>query len=143
MEAVGDLRAKAIHVVVVAVDAHDARAIDRGVEHLGGLEVRRNEDASVETLLCGLRGDGVGEIAGGRAADGGEIEAARGGESCGDDAVLEGEGRKAPGVIFEIEILQAPARAELMRGDQRRAGDGVWTGGCIGYGVMPGIEPHA
>jgi len=85
-----------------------------------------------------LRGDGVGEIAGGRAADGGEIEAARGGESCGDDAVLEGEGRKAHGVIFEIEILQAPERGELVRGDQRRAADGVWT--CEAFGKGEKLE---
>jgi len=41
-------------------------------------------------LLRGLRGDGVGEIAGGGATDGGEIKAARSGESSGDDAVFEG-----------------------------------------------------
>src|SRR6266851_4424332 len=64
LETVGDLRAEAVDVIVVAVDAHDARAIDGGVEHLGGLEVGGNEDARVEALLSGLRGDGVGEIAG-------------------------------------------------------------------------------
>src|SRR6202030_2153917 len=87
LEAVGNLRAQAIHVIVVAVDAHDARAIDRGVEDFGRLEVRGNEDAGIETLLRGLRSDGVGEIAGRRAADGGEMEATRGGESRGDNAI--------------------------------------------------------
>src|SRR5258708_36505221 len=129
-------------MIVVAIDAYDARAIDRGVEHFGRLKVGGNEDASVETLLRGLSGDGVGEIAGGRAADGGEIEPARSGESCGDDAVLEGEGRKAHGVIFEIEIFQAPARGEFARGDQRRAANGVWTYEAFGKGEKFGIAPH-
>ena len=128
LKAVGDLRAEAIDVIVVAVDAHDARAVDGGVEHFGGLEVGGDEDAGVETLLRGLRGDGVGEIAGGRTADGGEIEAARGGESGGDDAILEGKRREADGVIFEIEILQAPLGGELARSDERRAADGVRSG---------------
>jgi len=56
------LRAEAVDVIVVAIDAHDARAVNRGVEDLGGLEVRGNEDASVEALLRGLRSDGVSEI---------------------------------------------------------------------------------
>ena len=92
-EAVGDLRAEAIDVVVVAVDAHDARAVDGGVQDFGGLEIGGNEDAGVEALLRGLRGNGVGKIAGGGAADRFKSKAARGGQSGGDDAVLEGQAK--------------------------------------------------
>jgi len=77
-------------VVVVAVDTNNARAVDGGIEYFGRLQVGGNENASIEALLRGLRGDGVGEIAGGGATDGGEIKAARSGESRGDDAVFEG-----------------------------------------------------
>ena len=42
---VGDERAEAVDVVVVAVDADEARAVDEGVEDLGGLEVGGDEDA--------------------------------------------------------------------------------------------------
>src|SRR5256885_1624741 len=70
LEAVGNLRAQTIDLVVVAVDAHDARAIDGGVEDFGRFEVGGNEHASVEALLSGLRGDGIGGGAGGAAAHG-------------------------------------------------------------------------
>ena len=114
LEAVRDLRAEAVHTIVVAVDAHDARAVNRGIEHFCRLKIGGYEHAGVEALLRGLRGDGVGKIAGGGATHGGEIKAARGGERRGDDAVLEGERREAHGVVLEIEILQAPLAGQLM-----------------------------
>src|SRR5439155_10729328 len=127
LEAIGDLRTETVHVVVVAVDAHDARAVHRRIENFRRLQVGGNEDAGVEPLLRGLRGDGIGEITCGGAADGGEMKTARSGESRGHNAILEREGREANGVIFEIEILQAPFRGELTRNDQRRAANGVWA----------------
>ena len=63
-------RAEAVDVVVVAVDADEARAVDLGVEDLGRLEIGGDEDAGLEAEARGLRGDGVGEVAGGGAADG-------------------------------------------------------------------------
>src|SRR5258708_6824561 len=105
LEAVGDLSAETVDVIVVAVDAHDARAIDRGVEYLGGLEVGGNEDASVEALLCSLRGHGVGEITSRGAAHGGEVETARRRERGGGDAILEGQRRKADGIVLEIKTF--------------------------------------
>ncbi len=89
-----------------------------------------------------MRGDGIGEIAGGRAADGREMESARGGESRCDNAVLEGEGRKANGVVLEIEIFQAPLRGEFARGDQRRAANGAWTYEVFRKREKRGITPH-
>ena len=110
---VGDLGAEAVDVVVVAVDADEARAVDLGVEDLCGLEVGGDEDAGLEAEARGLRGDGVGEVAGGGAADGVEAELARVGEGDGDDAVFEAEGREADGVVLDVEIAGADALAEI------------------------------
>src|SRR5207302_8074573 len=98
IKAVGDLRAETIDVVVVAVDAHDARAVDGGVKDLGGLEIGGDEDARVETLLRGLCGNGVGEVAGRGAANRFQVEAASGHQSGGNDAVLKGKRREAYGI---------------------------------------------
>ena len=111
LEAVGDLGAEAVDLVVVAVDANDARAIDGGVQNFRGLKVGGDEDAGVEALLRGLRGDGVGEVAGRGAADGLEAETPRGHQRRGHHAILEGERREADGVVLEIEILSRPRRA--------------------------------
>jgi len=56
-------------------------------------------------------------------------------------SLKEREG-KAHGVIFEIEIFSGPERGELVRGDQRRAADGVWTCEAFGKGEKLGIAPH-
>jgi hypothetical protein len=93
-------------------------------------------------LLRGLRGDGVREIAGGGATNGGELKAARGGKSGSDDAVFERQGREANGVILEIKMLQAPLRGELARGDQRRAADSVRASEAFGKREKLGIAPH-
>src|SRR6202008_778740 len=79
-EAVGDLRAEAVDVIVVAVDAHDARAVDGSVEHFGRLEIGGNKYTGVESLLRGLRSDGVRKISCGGAADSFKAKAARSGE---------------------------------------------------------------
>ena len=70
-----DLRAEAVDLVVIAGDAHQARAEDVRAEHLGGLEIGGNEDPGLEAHARRLRGDGVGEIAGGGAAH--DLEAER------------------------------------------------------------------
>ena len=54
VEPVGDLRAEAVDVVVVAVDADDARAVDGGAEDLGLLEIGGDEDVGFEPGCGGL-----------------------------------------------------------------------------------------
>ena len=76
-------------MVVVAVDADETGTVDLGVEDLCGFEVGGNEDAGLEAEAGGLSGDGVGEVAGGGAADGLEAEPARVGEGDRDDAALK------------------------------------------------------
>jgi hypothetical protein len=90
-----------------------------GVEDLGGLEVCGDEDGGLEAETSGLRGYGVGEIAGRGASDGLEAELARVGESNGDDAVFEAEGREADGVVLDVEIGCADALAEILCANER------------------------
>ncbi len=73
---VGDEGAEAVYVVVVAVDADEACSVDEGVEDLGWLEVCGDEDGGFEAEARGLSGYGVGEVACGGAAYGGEAELA-------------------------------------------------------------------
>src|SRR5260370_39826047 len=70
------------------------------------------------------------------------MESARGGESGCGNAILEGEGREANGVVLEIEIFQAPLRGEIARGDQRRAANGAWSYEVFRKREKRGITPH-
>src|SRR5262249_37474899 len=124
-ELVGDLRAQAVDVVVVAVDADDAAAVNGGVQHFGGLEIRREEDGGVEALLRALGGNGIGEVAGRRATDGLEPEALRSRKRRGHYAILKGKRGIVHRVILKVEILYAQAVAEIARPDQRRPSDGL------------------
>ena len=67
-------------MVIIAVDADDARAVDGGVQNFRGPEIDGHKDAGIESELRALRGDSVGEVAGGRTANLREAEAARGGQ---------------------------------------------------------------
>ena len=73
--------------------ADQSRAIHRGPNDLGGLEVLRNEDPCLETGPRRLSGDGIRQIAGGGAAD--RVESERGGriDRRRDDPILEGQRR--------------------------------------------------
>ena len=127
--ALRNLRAEAVDLVIVAGDANQARAEYLGAEDLGGFEVGGNENPGVETKARRLRGDGIGEVAGGRAADGRESEGAGRGQGHGDDTVLKGKRRKADGVVFEVQAaradLCAEARGTRPAGSCRRAAPGL------------------
>ena len=51
-------------MVVVAVDADQAGTVDEGVQDLGRLKVGGDQDRRSEAEARGLRGDGIGQIAG-------------------------------------------------------------------------------
>ncbi len=124
---VSDLGAEAVDVVVVSIDADEAGPVDLGVEDLGGLEVGWDEDGGLEAEASGLGGDGVGEVAGGGAADDIEAESLRVGEGDGDDSILEAEGWEADGIVFDIEVGGADALAEVLCADKRGEAYGeVW-----------------
>ena len=95
----------------------------------------------LEAEACRLRGDRVGEVAGGGAADGVEAELARVGESDGDDAILEAERRKADGVVLDVEIGGADALAEILCTDQRGEAYGQVRLEALGDGQQSGVAP--
>src|SRR5207245_7675254 len=139
---IGDLRAETIHMVVVAVDSHDARAVNGGVENFRGLKIGGNEHASVETLLSGLRRDGVGQIAGGRAADSFEFKAARGGQGRCDNTILEGKRRETDRVVLDVEVLYAEFFRKMARGNERRAANGIGRAEIFGQRKKFRVTPH-
>ena len=65
-ETVCNLRAEAIHVVVVAPDADDVRMEDRGAEDLSKLEIVRDEDEAFEAKARRVRRHAVRKVAGRR-----------------------------------------------------------------------------
>ena len=105
-------------MVVVAVDADEPRAVDEGIENLGWFQVGRHQNASLEAEARGLRGDRVGEVAGGGTADDVEPEGAGVGERHGDDSVFKREGREADGVVFDVKVFAANALAEIFSADE-------------------------
>ncbi len=60
-----DLRAEAVYVVVIAVNAHDLRSIDLGAQNFGRLKIGRNENARFEAGASRLRGNRIGQVASG------------------------------------------------------------------------------
>ncbi len=138
---VGDLGAETVDVVVVAVDADETRTVDLGVEDFGWLEVGRNEDAGLEAEAGGLGGDGVGEVAGGGAADGLEAELLRVGQGDGDDAIFEAEGWEADGVVLDVEVGGADAFAEVLCADERGEAYGEVGLEAVGDGEERGVAP--
>ena len=68
-------------MVVVAVDADDARTVNGGVENLCGLKVCGDEYTGVDALLSTLCGDGIRQIAGRRATDSAKSKFFRSGKS--------------------------------------------------------------
>ena len=128
--ALGNLRAEAIHMVIVTIDANQRCSIDLGVEDLGRFKIARHENVGLQAKARGVRGDGVGKIAGGRTADGLEAKGLRVGKRNSNDAIFKAESGHADGVVFEIEI----ARANVLRwprggGKSEQSGvrpTGVW-----------------
>ena len=71
---IDDLAAQPIHVVVVAVDRDQPRAVDRCRRDLALFEIVRNQNERRQSGRRRVRSDGVGQIAGGGASDGFEFE---------------------------------------------------------------------
>ena len=142
LEAVGDLGAEAVDLVVVAIDADDAGAVDGGIQNFCGLEIGWDEDAGVKALLGRLGGYGIGEIAGRGAAYGLEAEAASGNEGGGYDAVFEGKRREADCVVLKIKIFHAPVLGQFSCSDQRSSAGGVGGGELFGKREEFRVTPH-
>ncbi len=137
LKTVCHLRAQAVDVVVVAIDADDARTIDGGIQYFRGLQVSGNEHASIECLVARLarRRNWQGCRSKNNPRLKAELFAAA--NSCRHNAVLEGERREAHRIILDIEILDAPLGAPdcgsvskgvppmATRGEARRAKGGT------------------
>ena len=91
-------------MVVVAVDAHQRGAVNLRVENLRGLEVGGNKDVGLEAQARGVRGHGIGQVAGRRAADGIESESLCVGQRHRDHAILEAQRGHADGIVLDVEI---------------------------------------
>ena len=116
--AFADLRAEAIHLIVISGDADQARAEDLRAQHLGRLEIGGDEDPGLEAHARGLRGHGIGQIARGRAAHHLEAEGLGLRQRHGHDAILERKRRETHGVVLQVETREPEARAEARRRDQ-------------------------
>ena len=107
-------------MVVVAIDAHQRGAIDLGVENLRRLQVGGNQDEGLQAQPRGMRGNGVGQIPGRRAANRVESECLRIGQRHGHHAILEAQRGHADGVVLDVEIARADALGQARRLHQRR-----------------------
>src|SRR5205807_9227653 len=67
--AVGNLSAKAVDVVIVARYRHEPRPVNSRAQHLGGFQVRRNENPRVQAVDYGLRSHRVRQVACGGTSD--------------------------------------------------------------------------
>src|SRR5581483_12364513 len=63
---IGNLRAEAVYMVVVASNADDLRSVNLRSNDLGGFQIGRNEDAGLEAAARSLGGNCIGQVAGGR-----------------------------------------------------------------------------
>jgi hypothetical protein len=70
-----------------------------------------------------MRGDRVGQVAGGSARHRVEAELLGFPDGDGDHAILEGPGRVAHRVVLDVELLDAELLGEVSRAHQRREAD--------------------
>ena len=100
------LRAKPVHLVVVAAHRDHVRVEHADARHLRGLEVDRDEYEALEVRPRRVSGHGVREVASRRTRD--RLETMRPRPADGDrhDTVLERVGR-IHAVVLQIEIPQA------------------------------------
>ena len=111
-ELAGDLGAEAVHLVVMAFDGDDIRAVNERVQNFALLQIRRNENVGFQSGARGLGGDGIRQIAGGGAGDGVKTEFLRAAQRDAHDAVLERERRIIHGVVLD---RKARGCRELLR----------------------------
>ncbi len=138
----GQLRAEAVDVVVVAVDADQTGAVDARCEQLLGLEVGGDEDVGVEAGGRGVCGDGIGEVARRGAGDGLVAELTRLCQGDGDDAILERVGRVG-GVVLDPQLAQAEALGEAIGTHQRRQPGLQRIARALGQREEVGVAPDA
>ena len=137
-----DFRAEPVHFVVVAFDPDDFRAVNQRIHHLALLKVGRNEYVGFQSGCGGVRGDGVGEIAGRSAGDRGETQLARATQGHADDAVFERQRRIIDRIVLYPELAHAESAREPVGFDERRETDLKTDGRFARHGQQFAVAPH-
>ena len=107
-------------MVIVAVDPNQPRAIHQRIQNLRRLQIRRNQNRSLQPQTSRLRRDRVCQIAGGRAAHRLEAKLLRIRQRHRNHAILERQRRKANSVILHVQIVRANPLAQRASPHQRR-----------------------
>ena len=106
-------------MVVVSCDADNFGAENIGAKNLCRLQIRGNKDPRLQAFPRSMRGDGIGQISGGRARNRVESEFARVRQRYGNHAVLEAQRRQADGIVLDVEIPRSSGRSTQLRGQVR------------------------
>ena len=138
----GDLRAEAVDLVVVALDAHHVRAVHERVEHLALLQVGGNEDVGVEAGGGGIGGHRVGKIASGGAGHRLEAQFHGAAQSHAHHAVLERQRGVVDRVVLDPELADAEALGEAVGLHQRRIAHLAADRRLAGDRQQLAIAPH-
>ena len=120
----GDLAAQTVHLVVVALDRDDLRPVGLGRQDLRALQVLGHEDVARHARLRGVGGGGVGEVAGGRAADRLVAERPRHRGRDAHDTVLE-RVRRVDAVVLDPERAGHADRLRQVVGPAQRREPGA------------------
>ena len=126
----GDLRAKAVDLIIGAFDADDLRAVNQRADDFALLQVCWNEDIACQAGGGGIGGHGVCEIARGGAGDDFEAEFAGAAESDGNHAVFEREGGVVDRVVFDIKFIHSEVLGESVGPDEWRESNLSPDSGC-------------
>ena len=89
VEFAGDLGAKAVHLVVMAFDADDVRAVNERVDDFALLQIRRDENVGFQSGARGLGGNRIREITSRGTGDGVKTQFARTAQRHAHDPVFE------------------------------------------------------
>src|SRR5580704_6084213 len=117
---VRDFAAQAVHVVVVAANRDNARAVNRRADDFSRLHAFGHEDVALQPRARRVRRDRGRKVAGRSAGHGGEAELARLGDRNRHDAVLVRQRRMIDGVVLYIEMLKPEFGAQPLAMYQRR-----------------------
>src|SRR5207245_860280 len=141
-EAVGDLAAETVHLVVVAPHPGEAGAEDGRPQDLRGLQVFGNEDAGLEAVPDALGRDRVRQVPGRGATDRGHAELARLREGDGDDPVLERQRGEIDRVVLDVQLAYAEAGGEPLGAQEGREADLLAQDGVAVDRQELAVAPH-
>ena len=137
-----DFSAKPVHFIVVAFDPDDLGAVNQRVHHLALFEVGGNKDVGLQSGSGGVRGDGVGQIAGRSAGDGGETQLARAAQRHTHHPIFERKRRIIDRIVLDPQLAHAESPRQAVGSDQRREADLEADGRFARHRQQLGVAPH-